>query len=139
MATTSDQILTWRSQQRRITKCKGALKGTRKIKYRSLQAPFSLSGNVLLVSKRRRAQFTQKQGRESNEETEDGRKKSKNEEDAPESEIKPTAKREEEVKKRSPKAKPPVTVGNGGLAEYKPDDNLLSHWLQHYHWRRVVS
>jgi hypothetical protein len=27
----------------------------------------------------------------------------------------------------------------GGVLEIKPDDDLLSHWLQHYHRRKVVS
>src|SRR5450830_1595800 len=39
---------------------------------------------------------------------------------------------------RTTKAKPLTTyVERGCMGE--PDDNLLSHWLQHYHWRRVVS
>ena len=35
--------------------------------------------------------------------------------------------------------KKPLTVKLRAFSVYLPDDNLLSHWLQHYHRRNVVS
>ena len=38
-----------------------------------------------------------------------------------------------------PKAKTLATYVTRVLGSNKPDDDLLSHWLQHYHRREVVS
>ena len=38
----------------------------------------------------------------------------------------------------APKQKPPH-LSTRGFSHKKPDDDLLSHWLQHYHRRKVVS
>ncbi|WP_212592364.1 hypothetical protein, partial [Janthinobacterium sp. TND4EL3] len=35
--------------------------------------------------------------------------------------------------------KTPTGSPMGVFSNNKPDDNLLSHWLQHYHRRKVVS
>ena len=43
------------------------------------------------------------------------------------------------IKSTRPKAKTPRSLEHGVLRDTKPDDNLLSHWLQHYHRRNVVS
>ncbi|WP_226929637.1 hypothetical protein, partial [Janthinobacterium aquaticum] len=33
----------------------------------------------------------------------------------------------------------PFLIGFFSTTNNKPDNNLLSHWLQHYHRRKVVS
>jgi hypothetical protein len=35
--------------------------------------------------------------------------------------------------------KKPRQITDGVFSYNKPDDNLLSHWLQHYHRRKIVS
>ncbi|WP_211615098.1 hypothetical protein, partial [Janthinobacterium sp. YR213] len=41
--------------------------------------------------------------------------------------------------KTSGRKKTPTGLPEGVFSNNKPDDNLLSHWLQHYHRRKVVS
>ncbi|MDN2718825.1 MULTISPECIES: hypothetical protein, partial [unclassified Janthinobacterium] len=42
-------------------------------------------------------------------------------------------------KKTVRRKKTPTGSPEGVFSHNKPDDNLLSHWLQHYHRRKVVS
>src|SRR5450830_1924664 len=43
------------------------------------------------------------------------------------------------ITQSSRRKKTPTGSPMGVFSNNKPDDNLLSHWLQHYHRRRVVS